>query len=81
MRVEGELHAVEQHFFSSRHAEGGKVFDVGELTELVGSILDVHPAEFDARELVGEREKTRAILNAGIAPLRAQARHDELCHG
>src|SRR5690349_683082 len=80
VRVDRQLHAVEQHFAVTRHPDRREVLDIGELAEPVSVVFDVHPAELDAGKFFAQGKKAWAVLDAGIAPLRAQARHDD-SHG
>src|SRR4051812_8902309 len=75
MRMDRQLHAVEQHFAIARHADRREILDL-EIADLVGLILDVDPAELRAGKLFRKREKARTVLPAGVAPLGAQTRDD-----
>ena len=79
--MHGEERAVKQHLAVARHADGGEVLDVGEIPELIGPVLDVEPAEFDARKLLAQGKKAGTVFDARIAPLGAQAGNFDGGHG
>ena len=79
MGVHGEERAVEEHivvaaFPSAGDTDRGEVLDL-EVADLVSLVFDIHPAELGVREFLGKREKSRPVLDAGIAPFRAKAAH------
>ena len=76
MRMDRQLRAVKQDFVVPRDADGGEVLHF-QLADLVGLVLDVDPAELGLREFPGEREEPGAVVDTGIAPLRAKAAHDQ----
>src|SRR5688572_23941233 len=63
---------MEEHFVTARDADRREVLHL-QVADLVGVVLDVEPAEFGAREALRQREEARAVLDAGVAPLGAQA--------
>ena len=81
MRVDRQLHAVEEHLLftilAARHADGWKVLHVGKLAELICLVFDIHPAEFHIRKLLAQGEKAGPILDARIAPLGAKTADDD----
>ena len=70
MRMDRQLHAVEQHFVAARYADGGEVLDIGEIAELVGLVLDVQPAELDPGKLLAKGEKAPKRKTAAPSPKR-----------
>jgi len=71
-----QLCAMEENFIPSRDADGGEVLDL-ELTDFVGLVLDIDPAELGIGEFFSHREKPGPVLHARIAPFRAKAAHDD----
>ena len=76
--MHGEERAVKEDLAVARHADGGEVLHL-QVADLVRLVLDVDPAEFRLRKLLREREESRAVVGAGVAPRRAKAAH--LDHG
>src|SRR5712692_5847242 len=72
MLVPGKHDAVKQQLRAPPDFDRGKVLDLP-LAHFLGLVLDVQPAELGAWKAFGEREKARAVLDAGVAPLGAQA--------
>src|SRR4051812_22665795 len=80
VRVNRQLHAVEQHLAIARDADRREVLHL-EVADLVGLVLDVDPAEMHPRKLFAEREKARPVFHAGVAPLGAKAGNFDGGHG
>ena len=72
--MHGEERAVKENLAVARHANGGEILDL-EIAHLVGLVLDVDPAEAGVRKLRREREESRLVLGARIAPSGAKAAH------
>src|SRR5690349_527977 len=63
VRVDRELHAVEENFIPARHADRREVLDL-EVADFIGVVLDVDPAEFDAGEFLPQGKKAGPVVDA-----------------
>src|SRR5712692_7287755 len=77
MLVLGKHDAVKEQLRAPPDFDCRKVLDLP-LAHFLGVVLDVQPAELGEWKAPGEREKARAVLDAGVAPLGAQANDAEL---
>ena len=72
--MDGEEGAVKEHLAVARHPDGGKVLHL-QVADLVGLVLDVDPAELRCREFLRQREESRPVFGAGVAPRRSKTTH------
>ena len=80
MRMDRQLRTVKQQLLftslAARHADRREILHL-EIADLVGLVLDVDPAELRPGKFFRQREKSRPVFDAGIAPLGAKATHDQ----
>ena len=72
MGMNRQLRAMKENFVPAGDADGGEVLDF-EVTDFVGLVLDIDPAELGIGEFFPHREKPGPVLHARIAPFRAKA--------